>query len=205
MLATDRFLLVSAGRTGTGALDHWLQEVPGLRIISRFAHERRDVMAAKCIAAGLAVPPAWTIIRNPWAYYLDKWAWEQDKGPCFQGTLEEMLQRTREQPTVEGPFYSLTQIWNILGCDDCEHIGRFENYDEDVVRILRALVPDLLTEEEIRYRITQNRGNGASYLPDGSVQWLSGYREWYSDRAYAWVRELDGELIERFGYVDGES
>lgn len=202
MLATDRFLLISIGRTGTGALHKWLQEVPGLRIISNLPHERYEVMAAKCIAAGLAVPPAWTIIRSPWDYYWDKYNWERDKGPCFHGTFREFLQKTREQPTVAGFFYSLMQKWDDLGGDKCTQVGRYEYYDAEVVRILRYLVGDLLTEEQIRQRLAENRGYGSSYGPDGTPTWLSDWRPHYEYEMRQWVRELDGELIDRFGYVD---
>jgi hypothetical protein len=201
MLATDRFLLISIGRTGTGALHKWLQEVPGLRIVSNLPHEKYDVMAANCIAAGLAVPPAWTIIRNPWDYYVDKFCWERDKGPCFQGTFKEFLQRTREQPTVGGFFYSLTQKWNDLGADACTQVARFENYDKDVPNILASFLAGLCSWYDIKGRIENNRGYGESYMADGKPQWTSGYKDYYCDETRAWVRELDGELIDRFGYV----
>lgn len=200
MLATDRFLFLSIGRTGTGAVHEWLRRVPGLRIISELPHERRDVMVAKCRAVGVKVPPAWTIIRNLWDYYVDKWAWERDRGPCFQGTLKELLERTRAQSTVDGPFYSLTQIWDIIGGNHCEYVARFEAYDEDITAILLRLIPDLLTKGEITRQIASNRGNGASYLLDGRIQWLSDYRDWYDDEIRRWVLELDGELIDRFEY-----
>lgn len=201
MLATDRFLLISIGRSGTGALHKWLQEIPGLRIISNLPHERYDVMAAKCIAAGLSVPPAWTVIRNPWDYYVDKWCWETTRGPCWEGSFKGFLDMTRQQPTVEGYFYSLTQKWDDLGADKATCVARIETYNNDVVRILLSLVPDLLTEELIRQKIAQNLDIGISLTPAGAQQWLEGsYQQYYDDETRQWVRELDGELIERFGY-----
>lgn len=200
MLATDRFLLISIGRSGTGALHRWLQRVPGLRIVSIIPHEPHRVMAAKCKALGLKVPPAWTVIRNPWDYYVDKYFWEQTRGPCFKGTFREFLEMTRQQPTVEGYFYSLTQKWDDLEADKCSYVAKFEDYDNEVVRILRWLIPDLLSEEQIREKLRENRGYGESLNEQGQVQWRSGYAGYYDDETRQWVYELDGELIERFGY-----
>ena len=200
MLATDRFLLISVGRTGTGGLHKWLQEVPGLRIISNLPHEPYRVMAGKCITAGLSVPPAWTVIRNPWDYYVDKYFWERTRGPCFEGTFREFLQKTREQPTVTGYFYSLTQKWDDLGADMCTQVARFENYDDDVVRILGTLIPDLLTEEQIREYLVRERHLGESFTEDGQVTTALDFRQFYDDETRRWVRELDGELIDRFAY-----
>lgn len=199
MLATDRFLLISIGRTGTGALHKWLQEVPGLRIISNLPHERYDSMAAKC--EGIEVPPAWTIIRNPWDYYVDKYFWEKNVGPCFQGTFRQFLQKTRKQPTVEGYFYSLTQKWDDLGADKCVEVARYESYEADVLNILAYFLDGLLTWEQIWHRMKDNAGLGESYNEQGEPQWLAGdYQSYYDDETRRWVLELDGELIARFGY-----
>lgn len=200
MLATDRFLLISIGRTGTGGLHKWLQEVPGLQIISNLPHERYDVMAAKCVAAGAAVPPAWTVIRNPWDYYVDKYFWERKVGPRFEGTFREFLQETRAQPTVAGFFYSLTQKWDDLGADMCTRVARFETYAQDVPDILATFLDGLYSWYDIKARIEENRGYGESFTDDGRPQWQTGYRPYYGDETQGWVQELDGELIERFGY-----
>jgi len=200
MLATDRFLLISVGRTGTGGLHKWLQEVPGLQIISNLPHERHDGMAAKCIAAGLSVPPAWTVIRNPWDYYVDKYLWERNVGPCFKGTFKEFLQKTREQPTVAGYFYSLTQKWDDLGADMCEWVLRYENYEEEVVALLSRLIGDLLPSEEIRRRTTMTIV-GVSYLPDGTEQFRApSCHSWYDSETADWIADLDRKIIEDFGY-----
>lgn len=201
MLATDRFLLISIGRTGTGSLHKWLQEIEGLRIISNLAHESYEVMATKCRGAGVKVPPAWTVIRNPWDYYVDKWCWETTRGPCWEGSFKGFLDTTRRQPTVEGYFYSLTQKWDDLEADKAEYVARFERYYEDVVRSLTSLAPDLFTRELIWHKMTQNSGLGFSLTPMGRAQWMEkNYQQYYDDESRQWVAQMDGGIIERFGY-----
>ena len=201
MLATDRFLLISIGRSGTGALHKWLQEIDGLRIISNLPHESHRVMAQKCKDAGIEVPPAWTVIRNPWDYYVDKWCWETTRGPCWKGSFKGFLDMTRQQPTVEGYFYSLTQKWDDLEADKAEYVARYEKYSRDVTSILMTLVGDILTEDLIAQKIAETHSYGESFLPNGQVQWQTGrYRDFYDEETCSWVAEMDRGIIERFGY-----
>jgi len=158
-------------------------------------------MGAKCYVILGYVPPAWTIIRNPWDYYVDKWCWEQTRGPCWKGSFKGFLDMTRQQPTVDGYFYSLTQKWDALGASESSYVARFERYDADCLDVLSWYLRDILSREDIIEYMERNRGHGASFTPDGNSQWeQKSYQEYYDDETRDWVYELDGELIERFGY-----
>jgi len=158
-------------------------------------------MADKCMDAIGYVPPAWTIIRNPWDYYVDKWCWETTRGPCWKGSFKEFLRVTKYQPTVEGYFYSLTQKWNDLGADNCEIVARFENYDSDCRDILSWFIGDILSLDDITAWMRLNKGYGSSYTPHGRPQWEEkSYQAYYDDESRQWVAQMDEGIIERFGY-----
>ena len=203
MLATDRFLLGSIGRTGTGAPAKWLQEIEGLQIISAWAHESFGAMARKCEEAGVAVPPAWTIIRNPWDWYVDVYLWQRKHAIVRARTFKEFIWSTRHEPGRDGYFRSETAQWHGLGADEAQYVTSFENYDEEVTHTVLALIPDLITEEEIRQKIEETESVGDSFTLEGNPWRLEppgSYRDYYDDESRCWVAEMDQKIIERFGY-----
>lgn len=203
MLATDRFLFISLGRCSTGTVHKWLCEVPDLRIISSVPHESYQLMADKCIAAGIDVPPVWTIIRNPWDRYVDAYLWDQNCVHLHDGTFKDFLRRTRAK---EWGFPSLARYWNYLGGNKAAYVARYEDFDNEIVRVVMALIPDLVSEEFIRRKNEEYRTEGDALTPDGKPWRLEppdSYIDYYDMEAEAWVAEIDAKLIKRFGYTFG--
>lgn len=204
MLATDRFLFISSGRTRTGCLHRWLMLLPRLSIVSAIPHEPHDSMAQKCLDDGLKVPPAWTIVRNPWARYVDLYFWNRAMPHRNDGTFKEFMQKTREG--IKG-CPSFTGYWDAVGSDNAVHVARYENYDDDVVRILMLLIPDLVTKGLIEVLNAHFAGEGDSFVSKGRPWRLEppkAYMDFYDDESYQWVYQMDAKLIDRFDYKFGD-
>ena len=203
MLATDRFLLGSIGRTGTGALARWLGQIEGLQVVVAWAHLSFPAMVTKCREAGIAVPPTWTVIRNPWDWYVDMYLWQRRHAIIRSQTFKEFVWTTRHEPGRGGYFKPQVSQWYGLGADKAEYVTSFENYDEDVMRTVLALIPDLIIEEAIRQKIEETESVGDSFTPEGKVWRLEppgSYRDYYDDESCQWVAEMDKAIIKQFGY-----
>ena len=204
MLATDRFMFLSAGRSSTGTVYRGLCEIDGLKIISNIPHEARDSMIEKYEAVGMNIPPAWTIVRNPWDRNVDAYFWDQCRVHRHDGDFKSFLARSMAR---EPGFPSYTDYWNYMGGDKCAYVARYEALDDEVVRVVMALIPDLVTEEFIRQKNEEYRDEGDALLPDGRPWRLEppgSYIPYYDEESRNWVAEMDAKLIIRFGYKFNE-
>lgn len=200
MLATDRFMFLSAGRSSTGTVYRWMEEVAGLRIISGIPHEARDSMIEKYEALGMSIPPTWTIVRNPWDRYVDSYFWDQCRVHRHDGDFKGFLARTVAK---ERGFPSYTVYWDYVGGDKSTYVARYEALDDEIVRVVMALIPDLVTEEFIRRSQEKYRTEGDAFTPEGKPWRLEppgSYIPYYDEESRDWVAKMDAKLISRFGY-----
>lgn len=201
MLARE-IMRVGLGRAGGGMQHNLLLSVPGLRIINPKAHGIYDDYVKECRDLGVPVPPAFVFIRNPWQWYVSQWCWMrhvQRSDFLFKGSFRQAMEITRRDPSF---WYlrTLTWSWFWHGADKVQYVGRFENLEDETVRILMAIIPDLTTERKIRTHVWADlegrvRCPGGEF-EDGSLD----YRKYYDAELKRWVAEWDAELIERFHY-----
>lgn len=201
-MLTDRIMRIGLGRAGEGMHCNLLHTIPGLRIIRGRTHGMYDEYIKQCQSLGISVPPSFVFVRNPWQWYVSQWCWirhvQRTKFP-FQGTFREAMKITKKDPAF---WYlrSLTWSWYRHGADKAQYVGRMESLEDDTVCILRTIIPDLITEDEIRAHV-QADWTGRTRCPNGEYEdRFLDYRPYYDDELRQWVAEWDAGLIRRFGY-----
>lgn len=201
-MLTDQIMRIGLGRAGEGMQYNLLLSIPGLWIINKRTHGVYDEYVGQCRDLDIPTPPSFVFIRNPWQWYVSQWCWirhVQRADFPFQGTFREAMEITKKDPSF---WYlrTLTSSWYKHGADKAQYVGRFENLEDETVRILMAVIPDLVTEEEIRERVRTD-WEGRVCCPNGEYEDRSlDYRPYYDGELRQWVAEWDAELIRRFGY-----
>lgn len=201
-MLTDRVMSLEVGRAGGGMIHNILSDIPGLTIIDNGIHGTYDFYAGQCQRLGIMAPPALTFIRNPWQWYVSQWCWirhvQRPEFP-FQGTFREAMETTKKDPSF---WYlrSLTWSWHRHQADKAQYVGRMEALEDETVRILLAIIPDLLIEDEVRARVRAD-WTGRTRCPNGEYEdRFLDYHKYYDAELRGWVAEWDAELIERFQY-----
>jgi hypothetical protein len=75
-----------------------------------------------------------------------------------------------------------------------------EDLENETVRILLTIIPDLLTEDKIRAHVKSD-WTGRMRCPNGEYEdRFLDYQPYYDAELQDWVAKWDAELIERFQY-----
>lgn len=202
-MVTDRFIMIGMPHTGTGALHEWLPRVKGLRVINVEGHKPYSYSVAKCKDAGIGVPLAFAFVRNPWEWNVSIWCWIRHVNRrWFAGTFADLLENQRYSRHWSLPDINtagITAAWEYLECENATYVGKLEDYDNQVPFILGQLIPDLITESQVRGHIQRvGRSSGSAPLPDGMPK--KPYQEFYSPSQRDMVGEMEIRIIRRFGY-----
>lgn len=201
-MLTDRIMRIGLGRAAEGMHVNLLRAVPGLRIINDRTHGRYNGYVEQCRKLGITVPPSFVFVRNPWQWYVSLWCWRryrQRPEISFQGTFREAMECIKENPSY-WHLRSLTYSWQLHGAENAQYVGRMENLEDDTVRILRVIIPDLLTEQQIREHV-QSDWAGRVRCPNGEYEdRFLDYHKYYDAELRDWVAKWDAELIGRFHY-----
>lgn len=197
----DRMISIGIGRTGHAMLClHVLPKIPGLVVLDERGHTPFQYYKDRCKELNVPLPPAFTFIRNPFEWYVSHWCWTHLIGTFFKGTFPEYMEKTRTHHHHFG-FRSVTMTWAYHGAENATYIGRYENLYADAARIISTIIPDLTTEAQV-LEIAQNapwQGKGRFTREGGEHH--GDYRQYYDDTCKQIVHDLDGDLIERFGYT----
>ena len=203
-MVTDKFIYIGMPHTGGGALHVWLPKVKGLRVINVEGHKPYSYSVAKCKDAGIGVPLAFTFVRNPWEWNVSIWCWIcHVNRRWFGGTFADLLELqryTRHWSMPDINTAGVTAAWEYLECDEATHVGRIEDYDNEMVYILGKLnvIPALVSEAQVRERIQKVGRKFSTSPPDGTP--VRPYQEFYTPAQRDMVAELEVGIIERFGY-----
>lgn len=92
----------------------------------------------------------------------------------------------------------VSAVWEYLEADRAMYFGKIENYADDWVAILGKLIPDLITEKEIRAHVAHVGHLSFWMPPDGE---LRPYQEFYTPAQRDLVITLEKDIIERFEYT----
>jgi len=153
-------------------------------------HWPYDILADVCRQAGHKVPPAFTIRRNPFDWHVSRWCWIRVNG--YKISLEEYLMRVQsgKHSPLNMSWARLGDIWDFLGCDRVQYIGRYELFEADVARILTFIMPDLVTPRWIRGGLAQRKRKTKHNY----------YRRYYTNRTQELVEKMDEDFLKRFRY-----
>ena len=209
---TTRFVHVHIPRTAGSTLRAVLGAIAGAGVVESRPHLPYGHMAAICERRGIPVPPAFAIVRNPYSWYVSQWSWLTfiGQGMDWSTTFRQYMEVVRGNVSSKGPlgakalnFGSMTSAWNYLQAGNCRHYARFERFPDSAIETLVRLVPDLITRAELRKRI---KAVGVRRrVPISTGKHYGDYRQYYDSQLRKWVREWDGSLLQRFGYVFDES
>ncbi len=138
-MITDKYIHVHIPRTGGSTLRGISQELTNrgkLKIIDGTAHRTLEQM--HWVRGDL---PAIAFVRNPFDWYVSQYHRRCD-AEGFKGSFEQYF----DKYVVKGGK-TLTCWWFYFTGNDVQYIGRFENYTEDILRIVTGLVPQTNREE----------------------------------------------------------
>lgn len=201
-MVTDRFIYIGMPHTGGGALHLWLPKVEGLCVINIEGHKPYSYSVAKCKEAGVEVPPAFTFVRNPWEWNVSIWCWIRHVNRrWFGGTFADLLELqryTRHWSMPDINTAGITAAWEYLECEKAIYIGKLEDYDNQIPYILGRLMPDLISEPQVRKHIREVGRAFSVPPPDGTP--VRPYQEFYTPAQRDMVADLEAGIIERFGY-----
>lgn len=186
----DRFVHIGMGSTGEGIIRVLLHgsvlgKLLGIEYINTDAHMTLE------FARTLTDSPSFTFIRNPFDWYIS-WYLVEMKYHRWRGGFEDWFYH--RQPPIR-----LWEYWKYMTNDDCDYVGRFECYEDDLIAIWGTLIPDLATEEDIHEAFQK-----FCYLYP-SRPWIEGIEQWLRRELYTAaiiedVYKVDAPLFERFGY-----
>jgi hypothetical protein len=183
-------------RTGGGTFRALVDKISGIRYIDADAHLPYSHMVVQCGKAGRPLPPAIGFIRNPWDWYVSRW--RQLRGDRkIQLSFSEFMEKAKAG-CDESSFRTYTALCDYYGIECAQYIGRFEQYEDAVVCILLAVVPDLVTEKWLRASLAEVGRHKHYREPQGGAY---PYQEYYVSEMVEWVVGNDAALIERYGYT----
>ena len=202
-MVTDRFILIGMPHTGSGALHEWLPKIKGLHVVNTEGHKPYSYSVAKCKEARIEIPPAFTFVRNPWEWNVAIWCWIRHVNRrWFCGSFADLLELqryTRHWSLPDINTAGITAAWGYLECERATYVGKLEDYDNQIPFILGRLIPDLITESQVRGHVRRTgRSSGSAPMPDGTPK--KPYQQFYTPAQRDMVAELEAGLIERFGY-----
>jgi hypothetical protein len=184
---------IGIGDTGEGmirtAFQDNLMSTHRIKFIDTKAHMNLEY------ARKLSKAPAFTFLRNPWDWYISLYI-HRLKNRRWKGTFRDWFYSG--ELTFMETFKYFTYIDGKLGIE-MENIGQFEHFKRDLIRIVPRLIPNIVTEEEVRkwfpkiYRQWANR------------PWIEGFEsnlraELYDDAMRHKVAMQDAWIIGTFGY-----
>ena len=202
-MLTERFIYLHLPRTGGTTLRTLFRDIPDNHIYSGIAHVPHQRFVEICRREKIAVPPAFIFVRNPWAWYVSFWDWATSEGDKGRGdmTFSQYMTRTRFsvlQKTTGHKGYllysAMDDYWEYLQGDRTQLVGRFEDYENEVVRILVTLANDKVNEAWIRATLARVGRRRPSRKTAGP------YQEYYTKETRQWVARWATNIIERFGY-----
>ena len=153
--------------------------------------------------------PAFTVIRNPFDWYI-AWYLCELKNHRWRGTFRDWFYHRREgdrkfdPPTPTGmwmwkQWLYMTEVVPGEG-PAVDYVCHFENLLEDMIYILKRIVPDLVNERVIREKWPVWSCMG------WARDWTEGIETWMRDEMWApdmieEVYDRDAPIFERFGYT----
>lgn len=203
-MVTDRFIHIGMPHTGGSAIHQWLPQLKGLRVINVEGHKPYSYSVDRCKEVGMAVPPAFTLVRNPWEWNVAIWCWiRRINRKWFCGSFDDLLELQRYTRHWSLPDINVageTAAWEYLECDRAAHICKLENYENDLVEALEKLgvIPALIGEAGARNKIRTIGWTNYSAPPDGIK--VKPYQEFYTPAQRTMVEKFEAGIIKRFGY-----
>jgi len=198
---------IALGRTGGGIARYILRDMLSGKM--RWLDTRTHLPLRYARSHHPDAGPSFSFIRNPFDWYIS-WYFSELEIHRWRGGFEDWFYNR------EGiPYQSLDPhagekrgmwMWNQWlymtetkkgeGCA-VDYVGRFENYLEDLVFILAAIIPDRVSAKEIRAWFPKACGKARGV--SGVEQWFRD--EMYTDRMVDDIREQDAPIFEKYGYT----
>jgi hypothetical protein len=165
--------------------------------------------------------PSFTFVRNPWEWYVSRFFFRQKMIESGAEKQYIVLERTGnsidgfrkymdmiKRSVYDGKQYKVTQsggqVWgrtyshltisdwhNDLVGTGVDHVGKLENFAEDLGRILRTVAPGIFNRDEVLRRVNAGKTNSSKHPY---------YKDCYTSELAEMVNSIDKKYIEEFGY-----
>lgn len=197
----DRLITIGIGRVGhTMICEEVLSKIAGLTLLDPTGHIEFAYYTNRCAELGIEVPPAFVFVRNPFEWYACVWCWQHRHGGKYIRSFSEYMELVKANPATPSWFRyrSFSRSWEMHNGAMAKYIGRYENIYNDVVRIVTALIPDLVTAERVRELVETAPYRSKGKFANGEP--LGDYHQYYDEKTKRIVYDLDGALLDRFDY-----
>lgn len=181
------FAHIGVGSTGEGIIRVLCDRLlaPRIDFINTQAHRTLDFVRTFSDA------PSFTFVRNPFDWYIS-WYLVEMKYHRWRGGFEDWFYHRRSP-------LRMWAHWRYMTGQGCDYVGRFECYEEDLISIWEALIPNIVTREEVRVAYRQH-----CYLYP-TRPWIEGIEQWlredlYTDAMVEEIYHVDAPLFEQYGY-----
>ena len=178
-----RFIYVDIGRSGSMNVRNLILTELNLSWIDAHAH----LSLRACRSLQPSHLPSFTVVRNPFDWYISYYLRDLQIHR-WRGSFREWVSATKMAEL------GYSHHWVDMGGQEVDHVGRFETLSDDLDKIFAAIIPDLVTSEQLREWWPRY----CSYMR-GIEQWLRD--ELYDTDMVEAVYKKDAVLFERFGYT----
>lgn len=187
-MLTSKFIHLHVPRTAGTTFRLKIAKHIDVEIIDKKAHQPYSYYANQCDE----VPPAFTVIRNPWDWYVSMWGRANKiKHQGWKGsTFKEYMECVKNHDIDHWNFDTMTGAWETVEADRADYIGKYENLYCDLPRILNEIMG--VDQGVIKQALASTRFRVTSHMP---------YQRYYDPMMRGWVRKWDRRLISYFQYT----
>lgn len=189
-MISHRIIHIGLGRTGEATIRNFLSQFLGKRITWLDTGAHLPLGHARTFAPGA---PSFSFVRNPFDWYISYWIGSM-KIHKWRGAFRDFFYgREMVSPSMYKQF-------QCLGGFEIDYIGRFEHIVDDLVFILGRIIPDIVSEAEIR--ADAPRFLNWSY----GTKWVEGVEQWMREELYTdkdmidQIYVQDEPIFRQFGY-----
>lgn len=203
-MVTDRFIQLCPSRTGSNTEAKFLHRLGSLKkvhMINRIPHTGYETNVRMYREAGYTgdIPPVVTSVRNPWAWYVSKWWFILGEPMDGEPTFRKHMECVRDRARKGWNFGTFSNAWTLMGCQHADYVRRYEDFENEMIRVWTQVIPDLVDETEWRARMKELIGNRGGLGDTNTAH--KPYQTYYDDEMREWVAMWDKTIIQRFGYT----
>lgn len=198
-MITKEIIHVGMGRTGEACVRNFMCNKLGnrLKFLETTAHLPLEDSRKISPTA-----PSFTFVRNPFDWYIATYIRDLEVHR-WRGGFREWINMCTLLPKSNGGSgdgqIGMTKYYEFLTGYKVNYVGRYERMLDDLIYIMGRIIPDIVTEQELRdwFPDYMTWSYGCNFQ-EGTEQWLR--EELYAPPIIEWIYQTDRYFFDRFGY-----
>lgn len=190
-MISHRIVHIGIGRTGEAMIRSFFNQFMSSRIHWLETGAHLPLSYARTFSSA----PSFSFVRNPFDWYVAYWIRDMEIH-AWRGAFRDWFYKRRAVPSASS---SMLEYFQYLGGFEIDYVGRFECFLDDLVFMLGQIIPDLVSESEIRQAFGDflNWSYGCLWIEDVE-QWMR--EELYTQDMVEQIYAQDEPLFRQFGY-----